>query len=131
LGPAGAPDPAAAPGAAGEAGGVAEADGPAEEAGPVPATVGEAGTESVGGPADGAEAGPAACLTMRPGAAAGWGSDAADARATLLSGWALIPVPPAPGAGCGAVPRTAPPARAACARDVPAGPGAYRTTTGP
>jgi hypothetical protein len=111
---------------------VADAGGPAGEgAGAVPATVGEAGPESVGGPADGAEAGPAACFTMRPGAAAGWGGDAADARPTLLSGWALIPVP-VPGAGrCGTVPGTAPPARAACARDGPAGPGAYRTTTGP
>ncbi|HEY4464881.1 MAG TPA: hypothetical protein VGN41_19615 [Streptosporangiaceae bacterium] len=127
MGRTGAPDAAAAPGGPGEAGGVAEAGGPAgEEAGAVPATVGDAGTGPVGGAADGAEAGPAPCFTMRPGAAAGWGGDAPSARPTLLSGCALIPEPPAPGSGCcwGTVPGFAPPARAACARDVPAGPGA-------
>lgn len=112
---------------------MAEAGGPAgEEAVPVAATVGEAGTGSVGGAAGGAEAGPAACFAKCPGAAAGWCGDGADTRPTSLSGWALIPVPPAPDAGCcGTVPGSVPPARAACARDVSAGPGAYRTATGP
>jgi hypothetical protein len=99
------------------------------EAVPVPATLGEV-TGCVGGAADG-EPGPAAGPAPPPGAA-GWCGAVAEAPLTLLSGWALIPAAPAPGAGCcGPAPGSEAPARAGCPRDGPVGPGAYRTTTGP
>lgn len=86
-GPDGALEAAAAPGTPGDAGGVVGLGGAAEgDALPVPATVGEAGTGSVGGAADGGEPGRAACFAIRAGGAAEWCAATAEAPPTLLSG---------------------------------------------